>query len=1138
MKKESALVLMALLLFGVVPAGHLASAMYGTKIVDGSLNDWTASDLIATGKDTGLAGANLDRMYVSWDDQYLYIAIKTNNTGSWDVAYGIGIDVDPGTGNGYTGSGDSWGRKVNFSNGFAPDYEIYFWWGWDSGLSADNFNTWTGSGWTYGSIADAGGSFAYTGDNSTGLQTVEIKIPWSALGGKPEKVAVMAWVAGGDGSSAVDSLPVDPAIDYNNIGGEWTDQDVFTSMALVSVAPKTIDGNLDDWSESDVMVTGRDNGQVGANLDRMYVSWDDQYLYIAIKTNNTGSWDVAYGIGIDVDPGTGNGYTGNSDSWGRSVSFSNGFAPDYEIYFWWGWDSGMGTDNFNTWTGSGWTYGSIADAGGSFAYTGNTSTGLQTVEIKIPWSALGGKHSRFAIMSWITGSGGSAVDSLPVDPAIDYNNIGGEWGDQDVFTNMLTCEWFLMADLTVSVSGPGVVGLNRTAVYNVTVKNEGSLPAINASVRVYINNTLYTNWTTDLNPGESKGFTFSWIPNATGTYTIRAVVDEDNLIPEASESNNEFTTNVNVVWVGNIDVDGNPEDWPAVTLDPDSYTVQDGFFIWSDAPNDQRHDKDQYLPGGTSSHADLTEVGVTKDDRYVYFLFRFANMSNIKIGDNGATFIAVPIDYKEGGATPFAGEMDTDGVIQWDVQMAVNLGGDQYTGQTSAVAPAGTGKKSLLYFVDPDGNMITVNDATVGVDLTKNTVEVRVPLSLFEGAREFTFQVGTGFSYGEGVWNFGNDFANDGISDMVDTISKEENTTKELTDNIPDYYVKIRMNNIVEGASLLSARIQRIISYQNSFIVFNKYYGTNYFQIYYERYSDLMEQLQSMPLSDEMNEKLQKLENSVMDLLKVYNEGKTLIDSPNYALVGSLKIYGAYTGMKKIVGQMEAMLKEVQGENFERKKHMEELAKNLTKTIDGNLDDWNVQPVAVDESHYGQDGANLKALYVDYDDQFLYIALTTENKASWRVAYGIALDYKEGGYTTGTDAWGRKVSFTGGVDAELYFFWNGEFFGDKGTSNITSAQLILWDGSAWNYEELKWTGFYAYTGGAENGLQTLEIAIPWSALEGKPEKVNVVAYVTGQGGGDSAVDSLPLQEAVKDKAPGDEWGDADTFTEFATVTIE
>jgi subtilase family serine protease len=101
------------------------------------------------------------------------------------------------------------------------------------------------------------------------------------------------------------------------------------------------------------------------------------------------------------------------------------------------------------------------------------------------------------------------VDSLPVDPAIDYDNIGNEWGDTDTFTNMLVCEWFLMADLTVAVSGPGVVGLNRNAVFNVTVRNEGSLPAQNASVEVYVNDTLAANWTVDLGAGEEKWFAFN-----------------------------------------------------------------------------------------------------------------------------------------------------------------------------------------------------------------------------------------------------------------------------------------------------------------------------------------------------------------------------------------------------------------------------------------------------------------------------------------------------------------------------------------------------------------------------------------------------------------------------------------------------
>ncbi|ASJ06259.1 hypothetical protein [Thermococcus pacificus] len=323
-----------------------------------------------------------------------------------------------------------------------------------------------------------------------------------------------------------------------------------------------------------------------------------------------------------------------------------------------------------------------------------------------------------------------------------------------------------------------------------------------------------------------------------------------------------------------------------------------------------------------------------------------------------------------------------------------------------------------------------------------------------------------------------------------------------------------------------------------SFIGLNSFYGQKKFEEYYSKYQDINKELEEYYIPPEVGDKIYEYNNEVTDILKQYQEGITKISLPGQAFIGAFKIYRSYTDLREIVLEMEEILENAKRGQYERKEYMEELAKNLTKTIDGNLDDWSVEPVAVDDVGYGQDGANLKALYVDYDDQFLYIAITTENKASWRIAYGVSLDYKDGGYTTGQDSWGRKVDFSRGIDAQLYFFWNGEFFDDKGTSTITSAQLVLWNGAGWEYRDLQWVGFYNYTGSADDGLQTLEIAIPWSELGGKPKQISVVAYVTGQGVGDSAVDSLPLQDAVKDTDPGQEWGDADTFTEFATVTIE
>lgn len=197
-------------------------------VVDGDLSDFGTPVATSTNPGPGV-GANLYRLYVTYDATYLYIGFDTQNSGSWDVAYGIGIDTKP---SGYTGDSDAWKRKINFGAGYAVDYEIYFRWDGGSGLDSNNFCEWNGLDWNYRSIADAGGTFDYIGDTSSGLQTMEIAIPWSAIGGKQD-VALIVWVAGKDeGSSAVDSIPDDSTI---GDADEWTDSDTFTNLYLLQV---------------------------------------------------------------------------------------------------------------------------------------------------------------------------------------------------------------------------------------------------------------------------------------------------------------------------------------------------------------------------------------------------------------------------------------------------------------------------------------------------------------------------------------------------------------------------------------------------------------------------------------------------------------------------------------------------------------------------------------------------------------------------------------------------------------------------------------------------------------------------------------------------------------------------------------
>ncbi|WP_048146704.1 CARDB domain-containing protein [Pyrococcus abyssi] len=1125
--KRTVAILMALLLL-LTPVK--VAARYGTKVIDGNLNDWATSDLVATGRDSGLQGANLDKLYIAWDDEYLYIAIKTNNTANWKVAYGIGIDVGPG---GFTGSesGDSWGRKINFTREI--DYEVYFW--WDGKIWSDAFNHWNGTDWEKYSISEIGGEYAYTGDSSSGLQVLEVAIPWSALGGKPEKIAIITWIAGEEGSSAVDTLPVDPSIDYSNINGEWTDADMLSNFIEISLT-KVIDGNLDDWNKAELVAQGVPSGIEGANLDRLYVSWDSNYLYIAIKTNNTAKYWPDYGVAIDVNPGSGIG--GTYDPWAKKIYFSGTYLPDYIIYAE-AQDGALTWVGLCKWDGNEWITGTNLNSVGEYAYIGGDN-GIQTIEIKVPWSALGGMPEKIAIIAWVAGNedGNSAVDTLPVDPSIDYSNINSEWDDEDTLTNFAELEIPKpLPDLAVSITGPSVIPVNKEVEFTITVKNLGAVEANDFNVTVYLNNTIVANKTLSLAPKNETSFKVNITVTSEGTYELRAVVDEDNIIRELNEDNNEASLLIKATWMGKIEVDGNPDDWPKVNVAENSYTVVNGTFIWIDAKGDQRHDKDPYLPGKSSSHADLVELGVTKDDRYIYFLFVFENMSNIKIGDNGATFIAVPIDYKSGGANWFAGEMDTRTVISWDIQMVVNLGTSDFKGQEYAVSGAGNDVNSILYFLDADGNVISL-DALIGVNLSRNTIEVRIPVSALEGAKEFNFQVATGFSYGPAVWNFGDPFNNDKVSDIVDTISLTT-TEEELKDNVPHYYVEITLNSGVESAKLVNYKVleeeRRKREAVNSFITVTRYYGLNVFPRLKLKFNELIVELSNETLPPALEAKIRDYESQVIELSKLYEEGKDELQRK--ALIsGSVKVYKAYTRLLRIVREMQMILEKVRSGEISWEKEMEELKSKLGKEIDGDLTDWKVEPIAEDTEGYGQDGANIKELYVNYDDNFLYIALVTDNKASWRVAYGIALDYKEGGYISGGDAWGRKIDFARGVDAQLYFFWNGEFFGNPGTNNITSAQLILWTGTGWEYKNLDEVGFYAYTGG-EEGLKTLEIAIPWEVLGGKPEKIYVVAYVAGQAPGDSAVDMLPLQDAVKDNEPGSEWGDEDYVTTFAEIQI-
>jgi len=195
--------------------------------------------LVGQSEVSGGNGADLDKYYLGWDDNNLYLNLTTHNTASWNVAYGFAIDVDQNSDSGYKyeKTGDAWGRHIDFNNSdpYLPDYEVYIWWSdTDGKITSDDLCAWDGSNWKYTKLSEAGINNISKGDSSTGLQWINITIPWNSIGGKPTtgKIATMAWVAGGDGSSAVDTVPYDSSVPS---GDSWTDWDSFGSMTVESV---------------------------------------------------------------------------------------------------------------------------------------------------------------------------------------------------------------------------------------------------------------------------------------------------------------------------------------------------------------------------------------------------------------------------------------------------------------------------------------------------------------------------------------------------------------------------------------------------------------------------------------------------------------------------------------------------------------------------------------------------------------------------------------------------------------------------------------------------------------------------------------------------------------------------------------
>ncbi|KAF5431708.1 Serine protease, subtilase family, partial [Candidatus Methanophagaceae archaeon] len=123
---------------------------------------------------------------------------------------------------------------------------------------------------------------------------------------------------------------------------------------------------------------------------------------------------------------------------------------------------------------------------------------------------------------------------------------GDGFGDTPYFYDQLPLV-MLKPDLVVTGIAGGQIVVNTTNTISVTVANKGS-DASSFNLSLNADDVLIGTETVDSLPGyKSTTTVFSWRPTVTGNYTLKAIADPDNDVPEFNETNNELEEEITVL---------------------------------------------------------------------------------------------------------------------------------------------------------------------------------------------------------------------------------------------------------------------------------------------------------------------------------------------------------------------------------------------------------------------------------------------------------------------------------------------------------------------------------------------------------------------------------------------------------------
>ncbi|HLO53602.1 MAG TPA: zinc-dependent metalloprotease family protein, partial [Saprospiraceae bacterium] len=195
---------------------------------------------------------------------------------------------------------------------------------------------------------------------------------------------------------------------------------VFITDLGNEVASPIIDGNSVVDTEWDIPVASSDDieGWAGVNVNDLYISSDESYVYFGTTFNNAADWQ-SWGFAINTIDGQG----GTSEVWTYPIIYNHAQAPDFVIKGHFG-QGGSPYAELRKWNGSTWIQTNNAGIPAGLAAVDFAANEAGMVEVRILKSILG-NPTNVDVQFYVSGNNSGehgTFDAVPNDQVADSWN--------------------------------------------------------------------------------------------------------------------------------------------------------------------------------------------------------------------------------------------------------------------------------------------------------------------------------------------------------------------------------------------------------------------------------------------------------------------------------------------------------------------------------------------------------------------------------------------------------------------------------------------------------------------------------------------------------------------------------------------